>query len=634
VNASGPATVDFKAIEFFDLCNGFAGGDLNLARTMDGGDNWTLTTFPHVRIEALALSGSLGFAVGNAGLSGFVMARTLNGGFTWIPVSGLSLPLRDVKILTGLKIVAVGDRIYFSGNGGASFFDVGVLGATLHAVSFADSATGTAVGNNGKVFRTINGGMSWFEQSFSTSFQFRDVIQITPQQAVAVGNGGVIFSTMNGGANWSMNTSGTTDDLRSVTKAGVGLMALGVNGTILKNTGGLAWTKLQQGVRDEIRGVAIAPGDPTSALAVTGAGKILSPSDDDPPAAWVTKLDVPGTVLNDVTFLSTNKAFAVGTSSFGTIDAGDTWFGLGLAADVANGVARVSETSAVVVGGSEVYLTEDSGISWTEVLNVPTQSNWSKAAFADQSCGVVVGQGGQIYGTEDGGHNWTEAPSGTTQNLTDVDMKPDGSGAAVGENGTVITTADCGESWDSAPFFYNGRLNTVACGDGPSFTVCGDAGAVFTTQNFGETYVADVTGADRDINAADIEGFVRGLVAGDGGAILEYLSGGALSGGGSPCGTTAAPEALAARPALHLEPARPNPVAGVTTLRFSLPSTSRATLRVYDATGRLVETVLEANLVAGDHAVNWNAARRSNGIYFAVLETEGIRETQKVVVLR
>gem|GEM_PF-3179369 len=80
----------------------------------------------------------------------------------------------------------------------------------------------------------------------------------------------------------------------------------------------------------------------------------------------------------------------------------------------------------------------------------------------------------------------------------------------------------------------------------------------------------------------------------------------------------------------------PNPFRAGTTFSFYLPEETDVTLRVFDLSGRLVRTVVEAAVGSGSHEARWdgrNAAGRPavGGIYFYVLETPTRREVRKLV---
>ena len=78
--------------------------------------------------------------------------------------------------------------------------------------------------------------------------------------------------------------------------------------------------------------------------------------------------------------------------------------------------------------------------------------------------------------------------------------------------------------------------------------------------------------------------------------------------------------------ALHAN--APNPFGAATAFRFDLAAPAPATLRIYSANGRLVRTLLEAQLPAGRFRTQWDARDDRgetvpSGVYFARLEAAG-----------
>lgn len=83
----------------------------------------------------------------------------------------------------------------------------------------------------------------------------------------------------------------------------------------------------------------------------------------------------------------------------------------------------------------------------------------------------------------------------------------------------------------------------------------------------------------------------------------------------------------------------PNPFRGATVFALTLAEAGRARLVVVDAAGRVVCTLVDADLTAGTRRIGWDgtdAAGRAvvNGIYFARLESGGHTLTQKVARIR
>jgi hypothetical protein len=78
----------------------------------------------------------------------------------------------------------------------------------------------------------------------------------------------------------------------------------------------------------------------------------------------------------------------------------------------------------------------------------------------------------------------------------------------------------------------------------------------------------------------------------------------------------------------------PNPFSLSTSVIFNLPSQSFVTLKVFDATGREVSTLLSEELPAGNHAKLWNSSSFPNGIYYYRLQTAIFCETKRILLTR
>jgi hypothetical protein len=88
-----------------------------------------------------------------------------------------------------------------------------------------------------------------------------------------------------------------------------------------------------------------------------------------------------------------------------------------------------------------------------------------------------------------------------------------------------------------------------------------------------------------------------------------------------------------------LRPGYPNPFASSTRLELALPTPERVSGRVYSPSGRLVRTLLDKELPAGEHLLGWNGKDErgrsvASGVYFVRLEAGANTATRKVVLLR
>lgn len=84
--------------------------------------------------------------------------------------------------------------------------------------------------------------------------------------------------------------------------------------------------------------------------------------------------------------------------------------------------------------------------------------------------------------------------------------------------------------------------------------------------------------------------------------------------------------------AFVLHDAYPNPFNPQTTIRFSLDATSQVSLSVWDASGRMIDTLTNTTMTPGTYSFRWDASERKSGLYLIRLQA-GERIDSKTVML-
>jgi hypothetical protein len=84
---------------------------------------------------------------------------------------------------------------------------------------------------------------------------------------------------------------------------------------------------------------------------------------------------------------------------------------------------------------------------------------------------------------------------------------------------------------------------------------------------------------------------------------------------------------------------RPNPFNPRTEISFELARGGPATLRVFDASGRLVRTLVEGSLQTGSHRAEWDGMdsrgrKATSGVYFYRLTAPGFESAKKMLLLQ
>ncbi|MCB0281922.1 MAG: T9SS type A sorting domain-containing protein [Calditrichaeota bacterium] len=78
----------------------------------------------------------------------------------------------------------------------------------------------------------------------------------------------------------------------------------------------------------------------------------------------------------------------------------------------------------------------------------------------------------------------------------------------------------------------------------------------------------------------------------------------------------------------------PNPFNPETTIRYGLPSASHVKLTIYNTLGQVVAELVNGNQQAGYHSVKFQADHYSSGLYFYVLETNGMLFKRKMLLIK
>ena len=97
---------------------------------------------------------------------------------------------------------------------------------------------------------------------------------------------------------------------------------------------------------------------------------------------------------------------------------------------------------------------------------------------------------------------------------------------------------------------------------------------------------------------------------------------------------SATPVAPAIPTEFALHPNYPNPFNATTTIRYDVKETGFVSLKVFDLLGREVITLVDGELPAGAHTVNWNATNLPSGLYLCRMEASGFTQTRKLLLLK
>ncbi|GAC1446461.1 MAG: YCF48-related protein [Pyrinomonadaceae bacterium] len=260
-----------------DIYNSDEGQRTYLMHTTDGGATWT-----RLKVGEHLLTASLVRIVFADALRGYTFGElgalfaTDDGGATWkrqiLPTRYLILGGAFSDSQTG-ALVGANQTALFTEDGGAHWragslrVSVDKAIATtqelkkataeqnighqprLNAVSFADARNGWAVGANGTIVTTADGGRTWRAQKSGVDADLLDVKFVDLREGWAVGKDGTILHTTDSGTDWETEASGTTHALERICFVGDGAtrrgFIVGFGGTILTYNSGDASPQLK-----------------------------------------------------------------------------------------------------------------------------------------------------------------------------------------------------------------------------------------------------------------------------------------------------------------------------------------------------------------------------------------------------
>ncbi len=260
------------------------------------------------------------------------------------------------------------------------------------AVKFATSFA-VAVGEEGTIWRSTDGGKSWAEVPSGTD-QFLRALHGEGERLVAVGSKGVIVRSTDGGKSWAVVSSGIGQDLYALHGEGERLVAVGNNnGVIVRSTdSGKSWAVVSSGTDQDLFALH---GEGERLVAVSNNGVIVS-----------------------------------------STDGGKSW------AEISSGTGRSllalhGEGERLVAVGSNgvIVRSTDGGKSWAEVSSGTDQ--FLHALHGEGERLVAVGSKGVIVRSTDGGKNWAVVSSGTGRDLFALDGEGERL-VAVGSEGVIV----------------------------------------------------------------------------------------------------------------------------------------------------------------------------------------------------
>ncbi|MFN0151847.1 MAG: YCF48-related protein [bacterium] len=291
-----PTTHDLNKLSFIDNDRGWAVGDSGtILATTDGGANWAAQTSPvtYDIVDVDMIDAQIGWALAQQFPAeplfeyGTSVLRTTNGGGAW-------------------TVQSTFNELF------------------LHAIEFHDAARGVLGGEQGKLWRTTNGGANWIpgivDSAAFAVWPVRDFEFYTANYGVATGGyydvTGLVWRTTDGGKNWTHKRVAGEPIFGTHFFDSLNVVCVGGDldfgaGMVETANGGALWEYTYLGIWGQGSAVDFAtPGEGWAALGFAGTYMVTL----DSGSTWTASYTPDSTAMHDIVFTDALTGYMVGSA--------------------------------------------------------------------------------------------------------------------------------------------------------------------------------------------------------------------------------------------------------------------------------------------------------------------------------
>lgn len=375
--------------------------------------------------------------------------------------------------------------------------------------------------------------------------------------------------------------------------------------------------------------------NPATGWALGDAGKIIKTTNSG--LNWTTITNpsmTAGGVLVSVFPVNENTTYVVGGHNLllKTTNGGQNWielrngpFGSG---NGFSGVYFLNENTGWLCGAQRVLRTTN-GCASFDSISVPL-SSLTEIHFKDISTGILMSEG-YVYKTTNSGFNWfnTNVPHGGNIPFFRKLGVSQNQFVCIGGNDAIIYwSTNYADTWQVRDTVASGIIG-VHLIDGNTGFVGGSGNRLYKTTDGGYNWLRENTGAGLVfISSIKFVNTLTGWFIGGIGTIKHTTTGGQTLVGISHQGTEIATQH-------SLLQNYPNPFNPKTIISYQLVEPEHVMLQIFDATGKLISTVVDSKQQAGRYEIVFDGTGLASGAYFYTLIIEGeVFETKKMLLMQ
>lgn len=490
---TGTLEENFTSGKLFDENNAVVGCESGkIYLTNDGGNSWTQTSSNnHFIYRIYFYNNDLGFA---ACLNGVIL-KTINGGNSWTSyntgdiydIGAICFSSENIGYATGYH------GFFKTTDGGDNWVKIPVSNDenseyNFFACTFIDDNHGYICSDQGHVFSTSDGGISW---QMSTVEQDRFITFIVANEngnIFVCNESGKIFKSVDDCATWTCQTSTHTNEyINSIafidSENGI---AVGNKGIMLKtDMGGCAWEPVNFGISYNLTDIIYLTSE--KIIVSTGLGKVFL--SEDAGVTWTMHTVLSEFYILEMFFVDENTGWAIGFDGSGcvckTTDGGHTWIEQAISneSDLNDIVFTNHEKGFIATNYGKLFSTEDGGNTWDEISVGADTIHWQSIACYNSDTIIACGYNFQVARSVDGGQNWTiNSLHESVMWFEDINLFADGTGYCAGHQGTIFSTSNFGETWTQVQKFTDIHLTKIIRNENMQLFVVGFNGSIISSR--------------------------------------------------------------------------------------------------------------------------------------------------------
>lgn len=355
-------------------------------------------------------------------------------------------------------------------------------------------------------------------------------------------------------------------------------------------------------------------------------------SSDNSQSAWIkVNSGLTGKLVSSLLAEGTNLLAGADSGLFLSTNYGDSWTEINTGFTFKWIPTIVKMGNKLFAGGGGLLVSTDGGFGWNTV-------NTNGLTYAFISYLAVIGTdlfagttGGGVFRSSDYGENWITVNNGlSSTNIKSLVAAGNYLYAAAGTNPIqIFYSSDYGSNWNITNNGLPSPNETILFSISSSvFTAIANQGVYLTTNNgVSWTEANDGFGFSKNFSAFGVLGQDIFVAHQNGNNYRRPIS---------QLITSIEPLSVLQPTAFELFQNYPNPFNPATKFRFSIPERGFVTLKIFDAFGQEVATLISEELRAGQYEKEWDASYLgiASGVYYYRVQAGNYSQTKKLILTK